>query len=292
MAKRDVGDRCSQSIKRPRPDLKRPERRYAALNTELGHSVILSSTPLPETPFWRTSCTAHRKVLTPHRFTLSPRPHDDYVVGMVNPFKQKRSSKPALAIAVGGVVAGALDLTQAMILFGKNVPLAIAGGLLGPRAFQGGAGFYILGVLLHFFIACSAAAIYFAVSRKLKFLTEYPVTCGLFFGAAVEVVMTLIVLRLSGLGNAMGTGIHLPRPRFGILGPHGSLLGNLTLSVCGSSRGNQNDCGSTPLPLNRMKQMRWMVLVGHACRFLLESLSLPFCSFGGFRQSLFHNRAK
>jgi hypothetical protein len=122
---------------------------------------------------------------------------------MVNKSKQKRSSKPALAIAVGGVAAGALDLTQAMILFGKTIPLAIAGGLLGPRAFQGGAGIYILGVLLHFFIACSAAAIYFAVSRKLKFLTEYPVACGLFFGAAVELVMTLVVLPLSAL-HAMG----------------------------------------------------------------------------------------
>jgi hypothetical protein len=122
---------------------------------------------------------------------------------MVNKFEQKRSSKPALAIAAGGLVAGALDLTQAMILFGKKVPLAIAGGLLGPRAFQGGAGIYILGVLLHFFIACSAAAIYFAVSRKLKFLTEYPVTCGLFFGVAVDLVMTLVVLPLSAL-HAMG----------------------------------------------------------------------------------------
>ena len=122
---------------------------------------------------------------------------------MGNEFKQKRFSNPALAIAVGGVVAGALDLTQAMILFGKTIPLAIAGGLLGPRAFQGGAGTYILGVLLHFFIACSAAAIYFAASRKLKFLTQYPVSCGLFFGGAVEVVMTLVVLPLSAL-HAMG----------------------------------------------------------------------------------------
>jgi hypothetical protein len=122
---------------------------------------------------------------------------------MVNTLKQRRSSKPVLAIAVGGVLAGALDLTQAMILFGKNISLAIAGGLLGPRAFQGGAAFYVLGVLLHFFIACSAAAIYFAVSRKLKFLTEYPVACGLFFGAAVELVMTLVVLPLSAL-HAMG----------------------------------------------------------------------------------------
>jgi len=122
---------------------------------------------------------------------------------MVNKFKQKRSSKPVLAIAVGGVVAGALDLTQAMILFGKTIPLAIAAGLLGSPAFQGGAGIYMLGVLLHFFIACSAAAIYFAVSRKLKFLTQYPVSCGLFFGGAVEVVMTLVVLPLSAL-HAMG----------------------------------------------------------------------------------------
>jgi hypothetical protein len=129
--------------------------------------------------------------------------HREYVLAMVNTLKQKRSSKPALAIAVGGVLAGALDLTQAMILFGKNIPLAIAAGLLGPRAFQGGAAFYVLGVLLHFFIACSAAAVYFAVSRKLTFLTEYPVACGLFFGAAVELVMTLVVLPLSAL-HAMG----------------------------------------------------------------------------------------
>jgi hypothetical protein len=122
---------------------------------------------------------------------------------MINEFTQKQSSNTVLAIAAGGLVAGTLDLTQAMILFGKNIPLAIAGGLLGPRAFQGGAGIYILGVLLHFLIACSAAAIYFAVSRRLRFLTEYPVVCGLFFGAAVELVMTLVVLPLSAL-HAMG----------------------------------------------------------------------------------------
>src|SRR5712692_11042965 len=104
-----------------------------------------------------------------------------------------------LAIAVGGGIAGSLDLLQACILFGWNIPLVIAGGLLGRQAFHGGAGTYILGVLLHFFIACSAAAIYFAVSRKLGFLTEHPVVCGLFFGAAVELVMSLVVLPLSAL---------------------------------------------------------------------------------------------
>jgi len=104
-----------------------------------------------------------------------------------------------LAIAVGGGVAGALDLVQACILFGWDIPLAIAAGLLGRQAFQGGAGTYVLGVLLHFFIACSAAAVYCAASRKLGFLKEHPLVCGLFFGAAVEEVMRLIVLPLSEL---------------------------------------------------------------------------------------------
>ena len=104
-----------------------------------------------------------------------------------------------LAIPVGGGIAGAVDLTQACILFGRNIPLVIAGGLLGPRAFQGGAGTYILGVFLHFFIAFSAASIYYGASRRLGFMAEHPLVCGLFFGGAVEEVMTLVVLPLSAL---------------------------------------------------------------------------------------------
>jgi hypothetical protein len=107
--------------------------------------------------------------------------------------------KAALAIAVGGLVAGMLDLGQALVLFGSKVPLAIAAGLLGPQAFGGGVATYALGVLLHFFIALSVAAIYFLTSRKLRFLVESPLVCGLFFGAAVDLVMRLIVLPLSAL---------------------------------------------------------------------------------------------
>ena len=104
-----------------------------------------------------------------------------------------------LAIAVGGGIAGAIDLLQACILFGWDIPLAIAGGLLGRGAFNGGAGTYILGVALHFFIACSAAAVYYGASLKLGFLKEYPLVCGLFFGAAVEDFMRFVVLPLSAL---------------------------------------------------------------------------------------------
>jgi hypothetical protein len=113
--------------------------------------------------------------------------------------KSSHVRKAVLAIAIGGLAAGMLDLGQAIFLFGAKIPLAIAAGLLGPRAFNGGAATYILGVLLHFLIALSAAAIYYAASRKLRFLTEHPLVCGLFFGAAVELVMRLIVLPLSAL---------------------------------------------------------------------------------------------
>lgn len=58
---------------------------------------------------------------------------------------------------------------------------------------------YVLGVFLHFFIACSAAAIYYAASRRLGFLMEHALVCGLFFGIAVELVMSLVVLPLSAL---------------------------------------------------------------------------------------------
>jgi Na+/alanine symporter len=104
-----------------------------------------------------------------------------------------------VAIAAGGLIAGTLDLLQACIRFGWDIPLVIAAGLLGQRAIQGGAGMYVLGVLLHFFIATSVTAIYYAVSRRLRFLVEHPLVCGLFFGGAVQEVMNLVVLPLSAL---------------------------------------------------------------------------------------------
>jgi hypothetical protein len=104
------------------------------------------------------------------------------------------------AIGVAGLIAGALDLTQAMTLFGARIPLSIAAGLLGRQAFRGGPETYVLGVALHFFIATSFAAVYYyAATGRLRFLLEHPLVCGLFYGAAVELMMNLVVLPLSAL---------------------------------------------------------------------------------------------
>src|SRR5690349_11192082 len=102
------------------------------------------------------------------------------------------------AIGVGGIVAGALDLGQAIVLFGPTVIPVIAAGLLGSaRTADAGAAIYALGTFLHFFICVSAAAVYYIASRRLVFLKEHPIVCGLAYGAAVELVMLTIILPLS-----------------------------------------------------------------------------------------------
>src|SRR5439155_26509031 len=101
--------------------------------------------------------------------------------------RQKRARPPLnmkrnafLAIAIGGLSAGLIDLAQALVLFGARVPFGIAAGLIGRQAAHGGGiSIYALGVFLHFFIAVSAAAVYYVASRKLEFLKKHWFICGL-----------------------------------------------------------------------------------------------------------------
>ena len=77
---------------------------------------------------------------------------------------------------------------------------------------------YALGIFLHFLIAFSVTDIYYAASRRLRFLTEHPLVCGLVYGAIVENVMNLIVLPVSALHARgpyslrdllLGLGVHM-----------------------------------------------------------------------------------
>jgi hypothetical protein len=103
-------------------------------------------------------------------------------------------------ILVGGGIAGTLDLISAFITYGPLVPRGIAAGLIGrPAAIHGGAFVWILGVILHYFIAFSAASVYCLTSRKLEFLWDHFVVCGIFYGIALYLAMKLVVLPLSAL---------------------------------------------------------------------------------------------
>jgi hypothetical protein len=108
-----------------------------------------------------------------------------------------------LAIFWGGLACGVMDITAALVVYGymgaKPLRLLqnIAGGLLGPRTFEGGIPTAALGLLCHFFIAFSAAAVYFAASRGLPFLVQQAVLCGALYGVAVYFFMNRVVVQLS-----------------------------------------------------------------------------------------------
>ena len=112
-----------------------------------------------------------------------------------------------LAILAGAFVGGTVNILVVCIPHDWDIPFYIAAGLIGKRAIHGGAGMWVLGMGLHFFISCIWATVYYLASRKLPFLTEYPLICGLNFGVWVELFMKLVVLPLSGLHATEPIGI-------------------------------------------------------------------------------------
>ena len=104
-----------------------------------------------------------------------------------------------LAIAVGAFVGGTVNIVWVCMKDGWVIPLHIAARLVGRQALQGGAGMWVLGMALHFFIACVWATVYYLASRKLPFLTEYPFISGVNFGVWVQLFMLLVVLPLARL---------------------------------------------------------------------------------------------
>jgi uncharacterized membrane protein YagU involved in acid resistance len=107
----------------------------------------------------------------------------------------------AAAIAMAGLIAGAMDITAAILFYGPRVPMrilqSVATGLLGRAAFEGGAATAALGLGLHFFIATSAAAVYCLASRRLALLREQPLLAGPPYGIAVYLFMNRVVIPLS-----------------------------------------------------------------------------------------------
>src|SRR5882757_200017 len=108
-----------------------------------------------------------------------------------------------LAILWGGLLCGVLDITAALVVYGSMgaKPLrllqGIAAGLLGPRTYGGGIATALLGLLCHFVIAFSAAAVFVAASRFAPFLVRQAVLSGVLYGIAVYFFMNRVVVPLS-----------------------------------------------------------------------------------------------
>jgi hypothetical protein len=108
-----------------------------------------------------------------------------------------------LAILWGGLLCGVLDITAALLVYGylgaKPLRLlqGIAGGLLGPRTYDGGIATALLGLACHFLIAFLAAAVYVAASRLAPSLVRHAVLSGALYGIAVYFFMNRVVVPLS-----------------------------------------------------------------------------------------------
>jgi hypothetical protein len=114
-----------------------------------------------------------------------------------------KGSQALRTIVVAWLIAGILDITSAFVIAGLKgtgsirMLHGIASGLLGARSFEGGlvtAGF---GLAIHFLIAFTAAALFYAASRKFSFLIEHAIVSGLLYGIAVYILMYWIVVPLA-----------------------------------------------------------------------------------------------
>jgi hypothetical protein len=112
------------------------------------------------------------------------------------------------AILVAGLIAGALDITDAFIVWGirgvspVRILQSIAAGLLGHPAVEGGAATAALGAFLHFFMTTVMAAFFYFVAQRVSLLVRQPVLCGIVYGVALYFFMNFVVLPLSAFpGN-------------------------------------------------------------------------------------------
>src|SRR5262245_64341301 len=125
----------------------------------------------------------------------------------------ERPISPGKAILLGGLIAGALDITYAFVLWwlrAQVTPMqilqSVASGLLGKASYEGGAGTAVLGAVLHFTNAFIIAAIFVAASRVWPVLARKATLFGPLYGIGVYLVMNYVVVPLSAFPRRSGGG--------------------------------------------------------------------------------------
>lgn len=114
-----------------------------------------------------------------------------------------RRTNALQTILWAGLTCGVMDITAALVVYGffgvtpVRLLQGIASGLLGPRAFTSGLATALLGLCCHFFIAMSAATVYFAASRRIDFLVQNAISAGILYAVAVYFFMNRIIVPLS-----------------------------------------------------------------------------------------------
>jgi hypothetical protein len=122
---------------------------------------------------------------------------------MMNDAGSAEGSRAASAIFWAGLLCGVLDINAAFVTWWSrgvrpvDILQVIASGLIGRKSFSGGMRTAALGLALHFLIAFTAAAVFYAASRKVTFMTRRPLISGITYGVCVYVMMYWIVIPFS-----------------------------------------------------------------------------------------------
>jgi uncharacterized membrane protein YagU involved in acid resistance len=115
----------------------------------------------------------------------------------------------AKATLIGGLIAGALDITYALIAFGPasfgappmRILQSVAAGAIGrDAATAGGWGTALLGLGLHFVIAIGMAAVFVLAASVFRFLVRPAIVWGFVYGLLLYVAMNYVVVPLSAAG--------------------------------------------------------------------------------------------
>jgi uncharacterized membrane protein YagU involved in acid resistance len=113
-------------------------------------------------------------------------------------------SRVAKSVIYGGLIAGTVDIGAASLINMIN-PLiilqAIASGLLGRSAFQGGAAVMVLGLLLQWAMSMLIAAFYGVAANHWSSLARRWFLWGTLYGVVVFIVMNYVVVPLSAASH-------------------------------------------------------------------------------------------
>jgi hypothetical protein len=115
-------------------------------------------------------------------------------------------------IFLSGLVAGALDCISAVVFLGNmnfsGVWKYVASGYFDKDAFDGGKEMVAYGLLFHFLIAFTWAAVYYFLFTRIRFFTTQKIPGGLLYGIIVWMAMNLVVLPFT----------HIPESTFTAMG--------------------------------------------------------------------------
>jgi uncharacterized membrane protein YagU involved in acid resistance len=142
-----------------------------------------------------------------NEFHASVEPHGSAAIsdGFGRAAKTRLVKDFVVPILLGGIIAGTLDVGAASLLNGaqpSRILQAIASGLVGKSAFDGGSTTVVLGLALQWAMSIIIASIFVVAAQWRPVLRRHWVKAGVAYGVVIYVVMNYVVLPLSAIGHA------------------------------------------------------------------------------------------